>query len=651
MQWIRERSAEHDGDQNSDDFKTSEDFLRFWTQIDRYAPQLVASLVEDLTAPDVPPSIESLQKLAQERTGLPVDLDMLLTVACAVALERDPRLETWLRIKKVSYNSWQIESWLYTSMAALVRKHAGTRDAYIKLAKLLFNQLESGCLKPESQRQAEARENSLAYWENAEYQLDELWDGLRHADFMSYEDEMRVFGLLSEIATTDFQQLIAGSRNPVLVNAALLCAGVGAFSPRFAQWESCVTAAPLAFSENGSWTGSLVLPLLLSHSRDELLEPGRYVPRHEANEVEVAALTDQVYELVSAVVDTLSTREDAPATFRRWSTWLMRQMLGSKESDFNDIRSASFVDNALLQAIGKAMQGQQLPVAVPKEAAPWEPWCYLCVRSSFAHDGVLDTPSFENFASEWNITPENWHGSQGRGLLERASRHLPRNDFPGLSANLLVIPLVQRSDFASAWKQLWDCAYHLREVLEFGSFDGGKNNYSDRTDASRLLLLLGCMGLACFDQAAVRLAEAAESPAEQMASLYEALAAAALEVLYVDDTLNREKWQILLQHLALRRVYWDTDFTADNRVSVFTGQFPTIQDYLMYFQADPSELVAFLHACMLNQLDTSALRKELQDASVDLRACVETLKKLNTLRDHRYPIRHEAVRAIQLLMD
>lgn len=651
MQWMRERSTELDGVQNSQDFKTPEDFLRLWTQIDRYAPQMVTLLAEDLTTPNEPPSIESLLKLAQERVEFSVDPEMLLTAACALALKRSPQLETWLRIKKIWYNSWQIESWLYASMSALVQKDADTRDAYIKLAKLLFNKLESGCLMSESRRTIEARENSLAYWQSAEYQLDELWDGLRHADFMSYKDEMWIFGLLSEVAPTDFQQLIAGSSNPVLVNAALLGAGIGAFNPRFAQWESCVKAAPMAFSESGSWTGSLVLPLLLAHSRNELIEPGRHVPRYDANEVEVAALTDQVSELVCGVVDALALRVDALAIFRRWSTWLMRQMLGSNESDFSDIRSSTFVDNALLEAMGKAMKGEQLPPTTPKEAAPWEAWCYLCVRSSFSHDGFIDTPSFDDFASEWHLTPENWHGPKGRGLLERANRHLPRDNIPGLTANLLVAPLTSKSGFASSWKQLWDSAYHLREVLEFGSLDAGGKSYSDRVDASHLLLLLGCMGLACFDQAAGRLTEAMKCPAEEMISLHKALAAAALEVLYVDDTLHRGKWQTLLQHLALRRVYWDSDYIADNRVAVFAGQSPAVRDYLRYFQADPSDLVAFLHACMLNQLDPSALRKELRDASVDLRASVETLKKLHSLRDHRYPIKHEAIKAIQVLMD
>src|SRR5690606_5632857 len=137
-----------------------------------------------------------------------------------------------------------------------------------------------------------------------------------------------------------------------------------------------------------------------------------------------------------------------------------------------------------------------------------------------------------------------------------------------LSANLLAFPLASQNSFASSWKRLWDSTYPLREVIEFGSPDAEAKTYSDRADASHLLLLLGFMGLACFDQAAIRFIEE-EGLAEEIADLHEALAAAAREVVYVDDTLNHNKWKVLLQHLALRRIYWDSAFTAGNRVALF----------------------------------------------------------------------------------
>lgn len=652
MQWIAERNADLEDLHEHEQFKTLEDFLQFMAQVDRDAPSLIDSLAEELTALDEPPETESLQELARQLSALSFDADMLLTTACAFLLRKSPQLATWLKVRKIARNSWQIEHWLDDAMAAHVQRDACARAPYTVLATLLFKALESGELKSGSERKNEAREGGLSYWKSAEYQLEELWWGLRDFDFMNYEEEMRIFGLLSAIAPADFQQLIADSRNPFLVDAALMCSGVGGFSPCFTQWEACARAAPLAFDHDGHWTRSVLLPLLLVRARNELLAPGRQVPRHDADEVEVAALTAQVTELVQAVVDVLARREDAPAMFARWSTWLMRQVILHKETDFSDIRSHGFVDNALLEAIGKAMQGQTLMLEVPEDAAPWEAWCYRCVLSSFANDGFMDTPSFKEFASQWNLSPEDWRERKGRDLLKLAELHFPRDDMPGLSANLLVFSLASGDGFALGWQQLWDSAYYLREVLEFGSVDAGPKAYSDRSDASSLLLLLACMGLACFDQVIARRDVSPEPPIEQMASLHGALAAAVLEALHLDDTLNRDKWQALLHHVALRRAYWDSRYGIQHPVAVFEEQQrPTIRDYLNYFQADPGDLVTFLHACMLNKLDPLTLREDLRGTSIDLRACVDTLKRLHELRDHRYPMNGRAIEAIKPLMD
>lgn len=651
MQWIRERNAEFETFQSHSDFKTKEDFLEFIAQVGHDSPRLIASLAEELLALGEPLKIESLQELARCRTKPSFDTDMLLTSACAWGLGRSPQLANWLKIRKIAQNSWQIEHWLSKAMSAYAQNDADIRKAYVDVAIQLFKALKSGDLKSESERMNEAREDAWAHWQGVKYKLDELWE-LRGSAFMSYEDEMRIFGLLSEIAPAEFQRLITYSNNPFLVDAALMSAGVGAFSPRFAQWEACARAAPPAFAQDGRWTGSILLPLLLVHARNELLDPGRQVPRYGANEAEVATLTAQVTKLIQAVVDILASREDATAIFVRWSTWLMRQVLLQKGKDFSDIRSDDFVDNALLEAIGKSIHDRSLIPDAPADAAPWEAWCYCCVRSSFAHGGFISTPSFKKFAGQWQLTPENWHEPQGRGLLERADLHIPRNDIPGLSANLLAFPLASRGDFASGWQQLWDGAYYLREVLEFGSIDAGTKDYSDRADASRLLLLLGSMGLACFDQAAARLETSQDRLAEEMITLHGVLSTAAMEVLHLDDTLNRDKWQTLLQHIALRRVYWDGSYITEHRVALFAGQEkPTIRDYLGYFQSDPFDLVAFLHACMLNELDASTLREELRGAAVDLRVCVATLKRLHALRDRRYPVDDLAIKALEPLMD
>ena len=647
MQWIAERDADHDDIHRNEHFKNRDDFLRFMVQVDREASNLIDSLTEYLMEAEDPPEVG----LLMERFKSSLDANMLLTMACASVLGKSPELATWLKVRAMANNSWEIEHWLHEAMAANVQRDPSAREPYISLATLLFKTLESGELKSGSERKSEHREGALSYWNNAEHQLEELWWGLRDFDFMNYEEEMRIFGLLSEISPSSFLQLIGESFNPFLVDAALTSSGVGAFSPRFTQWEACARTAPNAFAQDGRWNRSVLLPLLLVHARGQLLAPSRQFPRYGADETAVAVVTTQVIDQVRVVVDVLSKRKDAPAMFARWSTWLMRQVVLHKETDFSDIRAQGFVDNALIEAMGKAMQGQTLIQEAPEDAAPWEVWCYRCVRSSFAHDGFMETPSFNEFASQWRLSPEDWHERKGRDLLKQAELHIPRHDMPGLSANLLAFPLVSEDGFFVGWKKLWEDAYYLREVLEFGSVDAAPRAYSDRSDASGLLLLLACVGLACFDQAMARLEASSKSPTEQISSLHETLSAAAMEALHIDDTLNRDKWQTLLHHIALRRAYWDNRYGIQHPSAVFMEQKgPTIQDYLSYFHADPNDLVSFLYACMLNKMDPLALREDLLGASIDLCVCVETLKRLNKVREHRYPIDGRAIAAIQPLM-
>lgn len=652
MKWICERSAELDPPQGANGFKTQEDFLQFLDQAVQVAPDVIALLANDLLATE-----ESVREwLSFTRTRLQanqqLDAEMLITAACAWDLARSPTLETWRKVRRISRHSWQIEHWLKEAMSAYAQRDDNARKAYVELAVQLFKALENRELDSESDRKNEARNGAWEHWQAAKYPLEEIWWGLRGSDFMNYEEEMHIFGLLNEIEHEGFLRLISSSSNPFLVDAALLSSGVGPFNPRFAQWEKFAQVAPLAFTQDGSWVkGSVLLPLLLVQARHNLHAPSNQTLRYGADEADAAALTSQVLELVRAVVNILANRGDAPALFARWSTWLMRQVLQTRDMEFNDIRSRDFVDKALIEEMGRAMQGLQQITAAPEVAAPWEAWCYLCVKSMFADSGLIKMPSFDEFACQWKITPENWYGLEGRGLLERADLHLPRDNIPDLSANLLVLSLAENDEFALGWHQLWDNAYYLREVLEFGSIDAGTKTYSDRADASRLLLLLACMGLACFDQATCRLTGETESLAKELACLYRVLALAAMEVLLIDDTISRDKWKTLLQHLAVRRVYWDGSYTTGNQVSLFTENHePAIRHYLDYFKADPSDLVAFLSACMFNQLDASKIREELRSAGVDLSACVNTLQRLHELSEYKYPIQSGAIRAIEPLM-
>jgi len=646
MQWILERNNDTKIVQSDPHFKSQKDFHFFIEEVDLTAPQLIASLADTLLTPDQDLEVEFPKDFT-------LDKDRVLTVACAYALGKAPQLATWKKVRKIMRNSWQVENWLSESMVAYAHKHPAIKEPYTKLARLLFEKLDNGSLHSESERKNEQRKSALIYWQDLDYPLEELWWGLRVSDFMNYEEEMPVVRLLSEIAPEVLHQLLKGANNPFLLDTALLNIGAGGFSPCFAKWETCIKSAPPSFEDSGFWKGSAMLPLLLMHARNQLIEPGIRTPRYSAEATEIVELTAQVTELVQAVVDVLASRDDAAGTIARWSTWLMQQVLRNGRQEYNDIRSPSFVDNLLIEKMSKAVQVKPIIQNISQDAAPWEDWCYYCVQTSAAYDGSCEMPSFTQFSEEWDLTPEDWRGQKGRDLLQRAEHHLVGDDVPGLSANLLVLPVASKTGFLNAWQQLWHKASQLREILEFGSFDAGKQTYSDRVDASRLLLLLGRMGLACFDQTSSRLNKSSPKKCvQEIGNLHSALSNAIMEILHLDDTINRDKWQNLLLHIAVRRVCWDNRSSTQERIAVFVEQDePNISNYLTYFTTDPAEMVTFLHTCILNGADVTTLREELKSASIDPGSCVETLKQLHDLKEARYPLNKHAIKAIKQLMN
>lgn len=651
MQWVDERVADREELEDDGRFKTREHFLRVMAAVDGDTLALIESLAAEITSVDEPPTIEALRERCADASAPVLDGDTLPAMACAVALAKWPDLVMWQKVRSIAYHSWELENWLHEAMAAQAVQDPLAREHYVALLTAMFLALESGELKSASMRHDTSREGAREHWVHAEYKLDELWWGLRGADFMNFEEEMRVLGLFAELAPAEFQTLLAASPNPFLVDAALVGAGVGAFSPRFSRWEACIEAAPPAFDPDGRWTGSVLLPLLLVHARDHLLAPGRQVPRSDADESEVATLTAQVVELARAVVELIAGRKDALAAFARWSTWLMRQLLVSKDDEFDDIRAHGFVNRTLLDAIGKSIHGKDAISQAPDDAAPWEAWCYRCAQSYFAQEQHLPAPEFEPFASQWRLSPEDWHAQKGRALLARAELHMTRSEVPSPSAQWLATSIASTATFAEDWRQLWDGAFYLREVLEYGAADVESSARSDKTDASRLLLLLANVALACFDQVASRLEAPKPPPPDGAARLHGALAAAILDVLHIDDTIYREQWQVLLHHVAVRRAYWDRRYGVKPGLAVFsTAQTPTIPDYLGRLQGNPGDLVAFLHSCVINHLDLTALREDLRSAAIDLRASVHTLKRLNGLRERAYPLNPPAIRALEPLM-
>lgn len=110
------------------------------------------------------------------------------------------------------------------------------------------------------------------------------------------------------------------------------------------------------------------------------------------------------------------------------------------------MRSPTYIDEALIEAIGLKLKDQIVPSVSPTDASAWEAWCYRAVLASHAHSDFMQPPDENSFLKEWLLTLDEWAGDRGIQLRDRASLFTSMTKvIPGNAAHLLAYP-VARSD-------------------------------------------------------------------------------------------------------------------------------------------------------------------------------------------------------------
>lgn len=506
LQWPSEREAANRQPLSVASFKTEQDFRQLLDACPECLPETFDETVNWVIQQggDV---IELEQRIAvvcgqANLQDFPDSTNLLMTWTCSVALAKSPSLSTWEKVKNLKYHSWQLEHWLVHAMMVQAEGHSDVHRAYIELAKVVFDELNRFALISKSEHKNQERTGAWAYWSECRDKLDEIWWGLRGwRDFMNYEEEFPLLCVFSELASDEFISIVSQSANPYLVNSMLLVSEVGGFSPRFAQWEKFAIAAPVAFEADGKWNGSVLMPLLLVEAQQQLFQAGRDIPHFDATDSEIEETKKEIAGVVEAVVTTLSKRQDAMPLFARWSTWLMRQLLSHSEKDINDVRSAAFIDDALIEAIGRKLKNHSVIQVCPSDAPVWEAWCYRCVLAAHANGGFIDPPDNADFLAEWAISSDELAGKKGQDLRERASLIVTMSkEMPGMAARSLAYPIVRLAFPTEAWIGMWNATHTLREIVEFGDADASNDEYHSRSEAGKLLLLVFRIGLAILDQ-------------------------------------------------------------------------------------------------------------------------------------------------------
>lgn len=647
-QWPSERHA-RDGQTITDSsFKTAQDFVALLNTLSNGLPcafnvTVIWIVEQDGSLADLEQRIAIVVDAANLQT-YPDSVPLLLAFACAAALAHSPSLQTWDRLNAFKHNSWSLEHWLGEAMVAYAKVNSPAGHHYVALVRQAFAGLDNFSLKSSWDRVNQERSGASSSWTQRRDKLDTIWWGLRgwHG-IMNYREVFPLFHAFYELDPDEFIRTLSESSNPYLVSDLLAVTGIGTFSSRLSEWKRMVAAAPVAFENDGKWNGSVVLPLLLVEARNQLLQARQNLRTRSPTPDELDGIRQQIVDAAEVIAVTLIARQDAPSIVARWTPWLMRQVLMHTSQDLDDVTSSAFADDALIDAIGSKLRNRVLPQTSPEDAALWEPWCYRCVLSSFAYDGHIAVPAWEDFGMEWRLTPEDWQGKKGRVLCEHASlMGLSLKEVPGIAANRLAYPTAQSPSPGQVWIGLWHDALTLREIVEFGDPDATEDTHRSRSDAGQLLLLLFRIGLAIFDQGAARCTSSRSPEAKSLVDLYRALVCATYEMRDIDTTLNREEWLAVVQHLTIRRMIWQEsggDESQTETFQIFTAEdTPTVVDLLTQAKGNVIELVAILQSLLLNGPKISRLKADLNSASISLPDIVHSIRRLNQLDPRRYPI-------------
>ncbi|MDD4960211.1 MAG: hypothetical protein PHS51_12730 [Gallionella sp.] len=575
-----------------------------------------------------------------ELVDFPDRVNLLMAWACAKALAQAPSLQTWQKVRTLKSNSWQLEHGLSDAMLLCAEQHTNNEDTYIKLGKEVFAALDNALLKSQFEHNDKEREQFLTAWNENTEKLTEIWWGGQGICSMYYffEEESPCFRILALLDSDEFIASISQAKNPALVSAAIWSSGV---LGKLSFWSRFTASVPRAFADDGTWDGSVTLPLLLFIARDQLLQASGHIHHFGTLDSEVRT---EVGIVIKNIIATLSKRPDALPLFARWSTWLMRQLLTRGIKTADDVRSSSFVDMALIDAIGQALQDKKVLVQSPSDAPAWEVWCYQAVLSSHANSRFIGTPCCKDFLAEWTISLDDWAGERGKRLRERANlMTMMTKEIPGDAAHALAYPIAMFESPVDSWVKLWRDTQSLREMVEFGDADAsGSDEYQSRSEASKLLLLVFCIGLAVLDQRVGHCSTSNSPEARDLARLHESLFGAVREMCEVDDTSGLEQWLQALRHLAVRRLIWEEGIESvgkTGRFPVFTSKDqPTFSDYLSAAKNDVMTLRTIVESAWLNESNRQIIMEKLNAASINLSDVIETVKRLNVISDHRYPI-------------
>lgn len=600
---------------------------------------------------------------ALEQAGLPEDAsslrdasvddgiyeDMSPSVAALVAraaillLKNEPNQRSWKYVSSLRQRGNRLGPALDELLEQALTDE-GFRDRFFELAETLVT---AAAAEPErnvltSEREAFA--NLIREWRSGPV-LQDLWFGLRELNYIHY------FGsegeVLREVARLDpprFVDLLHRFDNPYQIWAAIddTCAGRS-----LEQWRTLVEAAPPAFAEDGSWTGAVILPLLLVVAGQATAQGAAPFARYESAE-EARAGGHDVRDAAEIVAATLLSRVDGCPAALRWAAWLARGVAsGSAEGPPvpTDARDRAFTAWQLLSSVAHRAGPDAWMTLAPADLPAEEAWFSLMAKVVAVEQSPTSVQKYASllasFMSAWpDDAPESWRGRAGARLRAESGvvRTFARQPTT-LGVRILAIPLTMSADPVDAWSMIWRRCSVLREAVEFGELRlaVSSDDEDEQRVAAELCWLTVDLGLCVIDQVADERIVVSYDRGNVLAGIVPLLWNSVSEMLTI-DRFGGETWDQARRHLVLRRALFAVDGASGLGPRVIRSQTePTFARMLRAMAAPERSFYSILIVLLDAGVSAETLRHALKEGGVDLAALLDAADRVNS-GDERRPI-------------
>lgn len=624
--WVREQASLQERHTDNDSFKKPDDFKKLDDEINKKA--IILDELSDFIS-EQKPSFERLQNFVENEIDNAFRLTgeqrlMLQTLACAKLLCDLPSLENWRSIADIRYHSWEIENWLEPALSYYTNQY-GKSEKIIRLGQTILTALISGELQPKSERYKNIAQKEAEIWSRETNPLKEIWFGLRGSrdELMPYLEFSPVFSIWFQKDAENFMTSMM-SLNPYMAKSILIASGAAFLSATFANWQLAMKLVPCSFEKDGKYKKeykSYLLIILLDVAYQGVLEA-----KHRTNnEAYVTGLIDDVVEV-------LLDREDYPAIVLRWGNWLERLVL-QDSGNHDEFDSHGFIANKLLYVLGKHLNVESFIKKPAEDFESWEHWAHYSAMASHLYNKFLPECSFEDFAADWQLDVYSWGNEKAQCLINKSYDYTYlRGNLPGKQAYQFAYPFTHAEAPEEEWLKLWKGVHPLREIVAFGfKSDVYGYSYKERHEASGLLILLFLTGLALLD---LLVTVPGAKKLNSIKKLFECLHANLITMLYIDGTINKEKWQSLYRHLAIRRVIW-----MGETESIFNeDDYPTISNFIGFYSNDAYELAMLLENILVNVKAPDEVLNQLQACGISAEELIEKVNILNKTDERRYPL-------------